>query len=579
MGIGLILLQAARLAATRIVQRAAVARYGTALSAGATPPAWARAGLASARVSEKVSSRSPWGTTGSATGTTQRFRNVFGDPSNAFFQPFRAVAPRFMARPAVPLRQRLAAETSIGGKARTFGGAVARGALTAADRTLVPGSALAAESGIYNLALGATKDFRDNFSLPRSDFSAQKGVTRPANIPFSRGARPGPYIPAPLEPEPGALPPIPFSRGRPPGPYSPGVPVPRTQLPSGPQSSVSSWERNPSILPPRGTVLSRATPPSLVGPTVTDPLEGAGAAARNEFENQMSSLNAGYQNMISQIRSMYETSETEEEKDMLRFQLADLEAQYGSGREAIGNLYAEKTQTIQALATRSRGETTQAREAAQQNYSQAAVDLLALQEARNAAQVESNRGLGIGSSRGTPYEGLLQTLAPIAGEYAQRIGDIGSEGLDYLSGLTESMGAARQGELQSLYAGTRAGTINEHSRDVATRVAAERLAMASALQSAMRSQLSTQASFAGSGSVQPTPVDYWNTAEDFGLTPGMTAEAFSAEFARRFGKLPEQYLMDHFLRTKEYFDTANAPSQQDPMSFEMDPRFLEKLNP
>lgn len=562
-----VLMWAARVAATRILTRASLAR----VAAGGQVPAWARAGYKAAAATERVSSRSPGATAGTSKGLAQGFRNIFGDPSTSYMQPFRAAAPTFMAKPAAPLSRRLAAETTIGGKAGTLGGATVRGAATAVDRSLVPGLAAGAETALYGAALGATQDARNNFSLPRAPFSANSAAGR---------------APMPSELEPGV---VPGARGLAPGPYGPSVPrdwtPPVGTLP--PRSSVrppGPPAQNRMIDDPRSGGFRYGAPtapvPSpLVGPSLTNPVDAAGANARNEFEDQMSSLDAGYQNMVNQIRSMYQLSETEEEKEMLRFQLADLEAQYDAGREAIGTLYAEKTQTIQALATRSRNETTQARDAAQQNYSQAAVDLMALQEARNAAQVEANRGLGIGSSRATPYEGLLQTLAPIAGEYAQRIGDIGSEGLDYLGGLTESMGAAREGELQSLYAGTRAGTINKQARDVASRVAAERLAMASALQSAMQNQLSAQASLARSqsGAVEPTPVDYWNTAEALGQTPGITPEAFSGEFVRRFGRLPDQHIMDHFLRWKEYFDIENTPTPEELMDFEMDKALRDSL--
>lgn len=566
-----VLLWAARVAATRVLTRAAIGR----VAAGGAPPLWARAGFGAAKATERVSTRSPGPTAGGGRGLTQGFRNIFGDPSVSYAQPIRAMAPRFMAKPSVPLRQRLAAETTLGGKASTLGGATARGLATAVDRSLVPGIASGGEVMGWGAALGALRD--DQGNLPR--ISLPQGP----EVPFGGASR----APMPNAFTPGVTP---ERRGAPPGPYGPGVPSDwRPPVGAGPERpdpnarppGASGAQNRPVGDPRSGSFVygqEPVQPPSLVGPPLMDPVGDAGAAARVEFENQMNALNAGYQNMINQIRSMYQLSETEEEKEMLRFQLADLEAQYDAGKEAIGTLYAEKTQTIQALATRSRTETTAARDAAEQNYSQAAIDLMALQEARNAAQVQANRGLGIGGVQGSPYEGLLQTLAPIAGEYAQRIGDIGSEGLDYLGALTESMGAARQGELQSLYAGTRSGAISQHAQNVAQRIAAERLAKASALQSAMQQQLSAQASLMGrqQESIDPTPVDFWNTAEALAQTPGMTPEAFSGEFSRRFGRLPDQHIMDHFMRWNQWFRQQNAPSQEQQMSVGVD-ALLEAL--
>jgi hypothetical protein len=276
----------------------------------------------------------------------------------------------------------------------------------------------------------------------------------------------------------------------------------------------------------------------------------------------MAGLNSGFQNMLNQVKSMYRLSETEEEKAQLRFTLADLEAQFEAGKEAIANLYVDKTQTIQALAASSRVRTGEAAEAASGVYSQAATDLRALQEAANAAQVQANRGLGIGPARETPYAGLLDTMAPIAGQYAQRVGDIGSEGLEYLAGLTESMGAARQGELQSTYAGTRAGSVSDHARRVAERIASERLAKAAAVQSIMGKQLSMQQSMAGR---RPQ-------ASDFGVEPSAinnriaqisewqfnSPQNFANQFASEFGRPPRPDEWALFENFAEYYAGQDA---------------------
>jgi hypothetical protein len=457
-----------------------------------------------------------------------------------------------MAKPAVPLGQRLAARTTTGGKAAELGTAALRGTASFVDKAIVPGAFGLAEYNLISAGLGQLRD-------------REIGLPAQASPAFQRNRNQVSQPGYEYDPSGGDL---------------SGLNVPRTQADAARARSEQLREeqrrreaqQNPgplydswmNRLPSPGT--TPPVDPGLVGPDI-DPGDAL-TTARIDFEEQMAALNAGFENMFKQIRSMYKLSETEEEKELLRFQLADLEKEYEAGTEAIGTLYAEKTQTIQALAARSRTDTTQASQAAEQNYSQAAIDLMALQESRNAAQVQSNRGLGIGPSQGSPYEGLLQSLAPIAGQYAQRIGDIGSEGLDYLSGLNESMGAARQGELQSLYAGTRAGTISGHVRGVIDRVATERLAMASALTSGMSQQLSAQQRLAGEAGEDPTPVDYWNVAENLGRMPGMTPEAFSQEFFRRFGRLPDEHIMNHFMRWRNFTEEQNRLSQEDRLNNE-----------
>jgi hypothetical protein len=533
-----IAIQLARMAATRIIQRAAIARYGAASRSGAPIPAWARAGFASARASERVSSRSPWGTTGSATGLRQGVRNVFGDPSTAYMQPIRSIAPQLVAKPSVPLGQRVAARPTFLGKTAEVGKAAGRGVLSTADKSLVPGAFGTGEFMLWSAALGQAneRNFGQNIS------SAFQNRPR---LPAGAATR------APSEP---GLSAADYSaRGSAPGPFGPGVPsdwrpsvgMGPTPPPAPPTSaSVGSWERNLPFAPtapsaPATTFDTRPAPTVQGGGLSQD---SAFQQARAEYERDMAGLNSGFQNMLNQVKSMYQLSETEEEKQQLRFTLADLEAQFEAGKEAIANLYVDKTQTIQALAASSRVRTGEAAEAASGVYSQAATDLRALQEAANAAQVQANRGLGIGPARETPYAGLLDTMAPIAGQYAQRVGDIGSEGLEYLAGLTESMGAARQGELQSTYAGTRAGSVSDHARRVAERIASERLAKAAAVQSIMGQQLSMQQSMAGR---RPQQSEFGaeasavnNRIEQIASRHFANPQNFANQFASEFGRAP-----------------------------------------
>jgi hypothetical protein len=260
---------------------------------------------------------------------------------------------------------------------------------------------------------------------------------------------------------------------------------------------------------------------------------------------------------------MYQLSETEEEKQQLRFTLADLEAQFEAGREAVENLYVEKTQTIQTLAAASRVRAGEAATEASGLYSQAAVDLASLQEADNAAQIAANRGLGIGTIRQSPYAGLLETMAPIAGQYAQRVGDISAEGLEYLAALNESMGAARQGELQSLYAGSTATAGIDHARRVAERIATERLAMASALQSIGGQQLSMQQSMAGRRP-QGSDFERFSASDINARIEAMATRTFNSPqnfanmFASEFGRAPTDSEWAYWENDAQFYREQNA---------------------
>ena len=322
-------------------------------------------------------------------------------------------------------------------------------------------------------------------------------------------------------------------------------------IPKGYQGPVYPEMFNPSdIVPATPPAPPPPAPPSRPDPTtpVGDP-NAAFERARADFDRDLAALNSSFASMLQQVKSMYQLSETEEEKSQLRFTLADMEAQYEAGKEAIATLYSEKVQTIQVMATQSREYGQQAAEAAGATYSNAAIDLQALQEARNAAQVAANRGLGIGAAPGSSYVGALEAMAPIASQYAQRIADIGSQGLDYMAATTESMGAARQGELQSLYAGRTADARTMHARRVAERIANERLAKAAAVQDILGRQISMQQSMMGR---RPQESEFGadaaarnNRIEEMAARHFASPQNFANQFASEFGRAPteEEWMM------------------------------------
>lgn len=470
----------------------------------------------------------------------------------------RAVAPNLAARfqaPTASLAQRVAAKPTLMGKAATVGFAPVRATVRGVNQMAVPGAIGAAEQSlIWSPVYGAIRRpgqreerARQEIIATGENYQGPDAEEPTFTIPFDAEFREG--IPesyqGPISPdlyEPGVIGPAPSAPAAPPAPSAP------TLLPDG------SFETQPG-------------PGTRPAPTVPTTPQDSGVSefeqARQDYERDLAGLNAGYQNMLNQVRSMYQLSETEEEKQQLRFTLADLEAQFEAGKEAIANLYVEKTQTIQALAAASRARTREAAIEASGVYSQAAVDLAALQAADNAAQVAANRGLGIGEIRQSPYAGLLETMAPIAGQYAQRVGDISAEGLEYLGALNESMGAARQGELQSLYASSAATAGIDHARRVAERIAAERLAMASAVQSMMGQQLSMQQSMAGrrpeaSDFERFTASDINSRIEQMATRTFNSPQNFANMFASEFGRAPTEAEWAYWENDAAFYRDQNA---------------------
>lgn len=561
-------LQVARWLATRYVMRAATARAGTAaasaiaarstpLAARATVPRMIPSGITSPGVQNimQLSRANPAITYGANPNLPLWVRSgqamrrgadaIYGArPLSSSVRAFSPNMANRLAKPTASLSQRLAAKPTTAGKASTLLAAPTRAAFRATDATLIPAAVGGTELAGWSALVGANKD---RFETTGVNFNPQDEDSE-ATLRYGQ-----PYRGPAIDPN---------------------------RRPTSQDNDVFTWDDSMatpdlppvvSTIPPPGqtfTIPNRRPEPTVpLTPEETELSEFQ--QARADYERDLASLNSGYQNMLSQVRSMYQLSETEEEKQQLRFTLADLEEQFEAGKEAIANLYIEKTQTIQSLAAASRGRAGEAAAEASDIYSQAAIDLAALQEADSAAQIVANRGLGIGEIRPSPYGELLEATAPIAGQYAQRVGDISAEGLEYLAGLNEAMGAARQGELQSLYASGVATAGIEHARRVAERVAAERLAMASAVQSMMGQQLSMQQSMAGR---RPRRSEFDTMAEarnnridQMAAVYFDTPQNFANQFAIEFGRAPTEEEWQFFETFAGYYkqqDTYNKAIQE-----------------
>jgi hypothetical protein len=309
------------------------------------------------------------------------------------------------------------------------------------------------------------------------------------------------------------------------------TPAPARPTPPAPARPTPPAPAGPT--PPGGGATIPAIPPSIPPQDAID----RDQANRDELNRNLSAISSSYNGAVSEIRRLYNLSETEEEKELLRFQLADLEAQLDAGQKAVRKLYSEKTANLQLMTQQSRAEGTQSAEAIGQLYNQSATDLEALQEARRSAQVERNRGLGIGAvGLEGDYGNLLRTMAPIAQSSAQTISDIGSQGLEFLSGLSQSMGAAREGELQSLAAARNASIREMYMQQVLDRINQERMQMNQQVGSLIASRASAVSSAIGSfreNGGNPTFADMYDQLNFF-AQDGIPPQEVGAMFSRFF---------------------------------------------
>ena len=243
---------------------------------------------------------------------------------------------------------------------------------------------------------------------------------------------------------------------------------------------------------------------------VGESVAGAGVQARTDAE----AINRQYNNILRELQGMYQLSETEEERERLRFLLADMEAQRDAGLQAISEGYAQTVAAIQQRAEISRTETGERSQRFGQElegYADRTAQRMMLQ---NIEQQQQFRGLGSGSQ--TPineWVGMMSAMAPLQQQYTQRMGDITSEGIDWMGDTVSAQGQAQAADLQRLAAATRSAGIMGHQRQVSDRIQRDTEALRAAQLQVMQQQAAAQSS----GQNAVSPFDRSASIEEYAL--------------------------------------------------------------
>lgn len=190
----------------------------------------------------------------------------------------------------------------------------------------------------------------------------------------------------------------------------------------------------------------------------------------------MSQLDEQYNRVINSLRSSYDASATPQERERLKYMLADVEAQYDAGREALTSLYADTARDIQQQIAESQAGTAQSVARAGEMFGGLAQSTRSLMEEEAARRIMENRGLGVGAARTDPtneWVNLLESMTPIQQQYAQNIGDIGTSSLRNIAARAQLQGAASQGDLTRTAGVTRATAQMSAIQDVIDRARKE----------------------------------------------------------------------------------------------------------
>ena len=251
------------------------------------------------------------------------------------------------------------------------------------------------------------------------------------------------------------------------------------------------------------------------------------ADATNQARVNIAGINQQYNNILRELQGMYQLSETDEERERLRFMLADIEAQRDAGLQAISEGYAQTVGQIREQAVLSGERTTERAQRYGQDLEASADRAAQRMMLQNTQQQQQFRGLGSGSqSPVNEWVGLMSAMAPAQQLYTQRMGDISREGMEWLANTVGAQGQAQGADLQRLAGATRSGAIANQQAQVSDRINRERELQRAAILQTMQQQAgalqSAQQFNASLGQDAYTPVDRSNRIDAITRTQGGT---------------------------------------------------------
>lgn len=283
-----------------------------------------------------------------------------------------------------------------------------------------------------------------------------------------------------------------------------------------------------------------------IGDVLPGGRDGA-AGVKADADMKRAALDNTFNGIVDELRAMYQLSETEDEKERLRFMLSDIEAQREAGIEAISAGAAATIQRLGEREQKSRQGTTQAVADVGASLGGTADTLARTQQDVTERQIEGNRGLGLGAAvmpQSDLYVDALRSMIPIEQTYQQRLGDITSEGIADQIALTGNLETALQGDLLRQASATRAATILSQNQAVQDRINNEREALNAALLQIQLQDMANQGAYARAAIGQGEKYDdkYWasrfSTSQQWGMA-GVTGDQFAEAFRRIYGVYPQ----------------------------------------
>lgn len=278
-----------------------------------------------------------------------------------------------------------------------------------------------------------------------------------------------------------------------------------------------------------------------------------------------SALASQYDNLISQLQGQYRLAETEEEKQRLRYMLADIEAQYDAAKQTISQTYQLRRDQ---LASRIDEE-----KASSLDYAQRAGDVftnLAMESEARLGGIESNlsekyRGLGLEPSDAVSNEWTetIRALDPIQTSYLTEVGNTRVAAMNRSLESLAMQEMAQVADLERLKAQTTSAAQYRYLEQVEQRINSEyetmrqnmmsiNLTKISATQSALEFNASMRDRAAARMQQEPDPALRYEAAKEYAAAQGALLHNDPEEFERQFqqsyyGELPDDTIWYEFL--------------------------------
>ena len=279
----------------------------------------------------------------------------------------------------------------------------------------------------------------------------------------------------------------------------------------------------------------------------------------------VSALASQYDKLVNQLQGQYRLAETEEEKQRLRYMLADIEAQYDAGKQTIGQVYSVRKDQLAARIEEEKVSATDWAQRAGNVFTNLADESEARLGGVTQNLSEKYRGLGLEpvDSATNEWTQTIRALDPIQTTY---LTEIGNSRVSAMNRSLESLAMqemAQLGDLERLKAQTTSSAQYQYLEGVEQRINSEyesmrrdmtsiNLTKISATQSALEFNASMRDRAVARMQQEPDPALRYEAAKEFAAAQGALLHNDPEEFERQFrqsyyGENPDDTIWYEFL--------------------------------